>query len=214
MKGKLVCFTGIDGAGKTTLIRITINRLKAKGITFNYAYGSHLLFLLKPVIVIGKRLFFKNRDASNDYGAYVSSANRVGGNSFLSTCYQSAVLIEYLIQAYFKVTWPLLLGKNIILDRYFYDTIINMKINLGFNEKTLNKMIKALSIILPTPDVIYFVDVPEEVSFSRKTDTPSIDYLKARRGFYKKIAENYHAIFLDGTKKIDDLYTLIEESII
>lgn len=213
MKGKFVCFFGIDGSGKTTLINESIKRLNQKGVKFNYVWGSHQLYFLRPIIVLGKRILFRNSSSSKDYNRYVSSINKIGKSSFLSLCYQGAIFIEYLVQIFFKISIPLLIGKNIISDRYIYDTVVNMKVNLGLEESTLNKIIKVLLKIIPAPDLIFFVDVPEELAFARKTDTPSIEYLRIRRILFKKIAESYHAIFIDGTKSIEELYSLIEESI-
>lgn len=213
MKGKFICLIGIDGSGKTTLIRETIKRLNKKGIQLRYVWGSYELCLLKPIIVWGKRLFLGNKNPKKDYKSYIFSINKVGENKFLSICYQTAVIIEYVFQIFFKIALPLIMRQNVISDRYIYDAVINMKVNLCLKEQTMYRIIAFLSKIVPIPDLIIFVDVPEEIAFSRKTDTPSIDYLKIRKDLFKKIAECHGAILLDGTKPIEELYHLMEKSI-
>jgi dTMP kinase len=214
VRGKFICFIGIDGSGKTTLINETVRRFSEKGIKCKYVWGSYELFILRPFVVLGKKLFWGDKNSREDYITYVSSVNKVGKSGFLSICYQTAVFMEYFIQILFKIGVPLMMKSNIISDRYIYDTVISMKVNLGLKESSMHRIISAFLKIIPVPDLIFFVDVPEETAFSRKTDTPSIDYLRIRRGLFRKTAENHNAVFLDGARPIGELYSLIEGSIL
>lgn len=54
--------------------------------------------------------------------------------------------------------------------------------------------------ILPKPNKIFLVDVPEELAYSRKNDIPHLDYLRDRRMRYLSICKSLGAIVLDGSK--------------
>lgn len=199
MRGTFICYIGIDGSGKTTLVNETISFCGKKGKEFKYVWGAHQLYLLGPVVRLGKKYLLGNKDSSKNYNDYLGSVNTVGKNTFLSACYRIALLTEYTIQVYLKIGVSLYFGKNIISDRYLYDTLINMKVNLGMQDTQLFRFMKKLSRYFPKPDRLYFVDVPEEIAFARKADTPSIEYLRIRRPLYQKTAECYGARVIDGS---------------
>lgn len=204
-KGKFICIMGIDGSGKTTLVNRTIEIYQTQGTIFKYVWGAYELKLLRPCLLLGKKLLVKNKGSGSNYNAYVAELNTIAGYRGLGRCYCYATISEYLLQIIGKVSIPLLLRKNIISDRYLFDTVISMSVNLNLNQQWREKLLRALLKICPAPDILFFIDVPETVAFARKDDTPSIDYLKKRRELYKDIAAQYNAIPLDGTRKIEQL---------
>lgn len=74
------------------------------------------------------------------------------------------------------------LGRVLILDRYFYDSLADVADGRRW------VFVKAFLRLLPRPDVAVFVDVPAEVAFARKQEYP-LDYLRERRRKYVKIFE-------------------------
>ena len=58
---------------------------------------------------------------------------------------------------------------------------------------------------IPRPDLIFYVRVPEDIAYSRKKDTPSLDYLVERSLIYEYLQTQYKMVTLDGTKSISDL---------
>ncbi|OGP74500.1 MAG: hypothetical protein A2Y80_07945 [Deltaproteobacteria bacterium RBG_13_58_19] len=206
MRGKFICLMGLDGSGKTTLVKETIRRFKARGVDFQYVWGAYELNLLRPLVVWGKKILLKDRQPET-YQDYLASLHTVGENRFLSMGYQAAVLLEYLVQILCKVWLPYMRGRNIISDRYIFDTLINTKVNLHLTEAAMFRMMRVLLQFLPAPDRLIFIDVPEEVAYARKTDTPSLDYLRVRRPLYQKVAAAYRASTVDGTKPVAEIVT-------
>jgi dTMP kinase len=74
-------------------------------------------------------------------------------------------------------------------------------------------MLKNLLHLFPKPDLIFLVDVPEEIAYQRKDDVPSMDYLKVRRNSYLDIGEGYDMRLLDGCKDLTELKERVQKEV-
>lgn len=209
-RGVLVCFTGIDGAGKTTLAKKLAGSLKREGIKAEYVYARYIPWLLKPFMLLGERLFLRGLDPFADYAAYSRTKKRATRQrSFLSFAYQVLLMADYLLQILVKVGLPTLRGRNVICDRYVYDTLINdLAIDFSYSRQRLDTALDWWMRVLPKPCLVVLVDVPEEVAYHRKSDIPSIDYVKERRPLYKHMAQRLGMFVLDGLEEPGKLHTL------
>lgn len=215
-KSLFICFTGIDGSGKTTLAKFLAQNLQQEGIKATYVYNRYTPILLRPVMLIGKLLFFRDKDFYRDYSEYSSTKkNASKKHPALARLYQYLLLYDYFFQIVFKIKLPLLLGKNIICDRYIYDTIItDLSVDFNYSEETTKKSLIKISSLFPTPDVIFLIDLPEEIAFRRKSDVPSLMYLKDRRKTYLYLSEEIRAILLDGSLPLDKLKCIVRDNIL
>jgi dTMP kinase len=68
-----------------------------------------------------------------------------------------------------------------------------------------DKAIHVGLLILPTPDVTFLVDLPEEVAYRRKNDVPHIDYLKDRRKVYHQILSRPEVQKINGGSPIEEI---------
>lgn len=207
----LICFTGIDGAGKTTLAKRLVNLLGEHGIKSRYVYGAYETFVLRLFLIIVRAIWLRRKNAFADYAGYYGSIKRLSRNRLLATGYQVLTLLEYFLQILLKVTVPLMLGKKIVCDRYVYDVMTDLAVNLGYSDGKFKKMLKRVLFLCPNPDLIFSVDVPEQIAYERKSDVPSRDYLSQRKKFYLIAAEQYRMISLDGTRDIRDLEALMKD---
>ena len=189
-----ICFIGLDGAGKTTLAKKAYDICKANKIKPKYVWGAYDLFLMRPIVKFAKRVLLRQSDGYTNYKSYQESIKEVSQSSMISKGYQILILLEYMIEIMFKMTLPRMLGKNIIADRYVYDTVTNICSNLNSSFNTHRKMIEVLLRICPKPDILIYVDVHEEVSMQRKNDIPSIIYLQKRKKYYQNIVEHFDPI--------------------
>ena len=213
-KGFLICFTGIDGSGKTTLSKALVEMLNKNSIKCKYVYGRIEPFISRVFIWVGRKLFLRGKDAFGNYIEY-SNIKRAAmkRNSFLSTIYQNILLFDYSLQLLFKIRIPLILGKNIVCDRYVYDTIIDLSVDMEFSGSEMRDLIKKLFYIAPKPDIVFLIDLLEEIAFQRKKDTPSIEYLKERRKAYFSIINEEEIVVLDGSKSLDKLKEIIQNKV-
>jgi dTMP kinase len=70
-------------------------------------------------------------------------------------------------------------------------------------------MLSNLFKVIPSPDIVFLIDVPEEIAFSRKDDVPDINYLRERRSTYLKVANWCNMIVVDGSKTLSEIENLI-----
>lgn len=208
-----VCFTGIDGSGKSTLAKRLVDILRRKGARAELVRGAYSLWALRPLVGLGKAMFLTHKDAFDNYTEYYASIREASRNSVLARTYQDLTLAEYFFQILLKIKIPLMMGKDIVCDRYVYDTMTDFAVNLGYPDEWLRSSLKRFLHYCPEPDTIFLVDIPEEVAYQRKSDIPSIDYLRRRRGFYLAIAKDYGMIELDGCKDLAVLEHVMQDSV-
>jgi thymidylate kinase len=82
--------------------------------------------------------------------------------------------------------------KVLIMDRYFYDTLVD----LTGPRRTVRA--RLLSWLIPTPNLSIYLDCNPENAFGRKQEY-SIDYLKGRRLSYLKLVSNLPRMLVVST---------------
>ena len=199
-KALLICFIGIDGSGKTTLAKQISQELKNRGINAGYTYGRYTPILSKPFVLLGKRIFLKDKDIKNTKEYADTKRGAAKKHSALAGIYQGILLADYTFQLIYRIILPRFLGKTIVCDRYVYDTVINDIPRPDQSIETIRNLIDVCFRIAPKPDYIFLIDLSEDVAYKRKSDTPSIGYLKNRRGVYLELSKEYDMKILNGTE--------------
>jgi dTMP kinase len=116
------------------------------------------------------------------------------------------VWTDYLPQAYSKIGMPLLFGRTVVCDRYVFDTVVNdLGVHLEYDARDVRLSLASIFRVLPEPDVVFLIDLPEEVALGRKDDIPHIDYLRERRELYLLTAQLYPMFELDGLESPEAL---------
>lgn len=205
MKNKqnyFICIIGLDGSGKSTLAKRLIEKLNGKNVNTKYVWGGYKLYLLWPIIELGKKVFLKDKDMFQDFTSYNEGVKKSGSNPTISFLYQNLTLIEYYFQMLIKIKLPLIMGKTVVSDRYLYDTLVSLATTLNYSEEKFTKLLTNFVKILPKPDALFYIKVPEQVSFSRKDDIPSIEYLQFRKKYYDIIEDT---IIIDGNRELKDV---------
>jgi thymidylate kinase len=206
-KGIFICFTGIDGSGKTTLAKHILTRLNQNGFETTYVHSRYMPLLTKPLIFIGQKLFMKNEDLYRDYRNYSDKKKiAIANHPNLTKIYKYLLFLDYYIQIFYKVNINIYLGKNIVCDRYIYDTIItDLAVDFKYTEDQIRNIIYRLNSFILRPDILYLIDIDEDIAFQRKNDIPSIHYLEDRRKLYLILTHLPQTSILDGSSDPDDL---------
>lgn len=209
----LICFVGMDGSGKTTLAKDLVKTMGQNGIRYKYVYGRLEPFILKPFIMIGRKIFIRGNDMFEDYTQYSNTKrDAMKQNSFLLCIYKNILLFDYSIQLLFKVRLPLMLEKNIVCDRYVYDTVItDLSVDMNYSTSEIRDLIKRFFYIAPKPDLTFLIDLPEEIAFQRKNDIPSIEYLREIRNIYLDVGKEEGIVILDGSKNLNEIQHKVVE---
>ena len=221
VKSTLIYFMGMDGSGKTTQAKILKKELDHCGIKNKYTWNRFEPFLSYPCVALARMFLLKDKDAFLDYKSYTNNKNKLFKSKVLSMLYIRVMLVDYFFQISFKVTIPLLMGINVICDRYIYDTMVDLMVDSGNSLENVKKKINRFLFFIPKPNLVFFIDIPAETAFARKDDVPSIDYLVSRRNMYHTIADCMNSgrlnigelIILDGRKTVDQLKNEIKLSL-
>jgi thymidylate kinase len=211
---RLICLVGMDGSGKSTLARSVIRACSEHGTDFRYVHGLMQGLLSRPLMALARCLFARGTSRESDYGGFVAAKRHsVSRRPTLFRLYRLVVFLDYIPQVVWKIVFPLALGKRVILDRYVYDTAINLELNSSYSPERVRRTLELFFRVFPRPDLTFLVDVPEEVAFSRKDDVPDIRHLQERRGLYHRMAHAYNITVLDGRLSLEVLTDRVVEAI-
>lgn len=214
-KGLLICFTGIDGSGKTTIAQRVTEYLKGKDLPAVYVYGRLKLVIAKPFMSIGNKMFLSNHSITKNYVEYSERKKHLfSAHKYLKKIYMNILVFDYLLQLKKKICFPLLRGKAIVVDRYIYDTVItDLAVDMNFGKEEALTILNKCFFIIPQPDITFLIDVDEDIAYSRKNDVPDKGYLKDRRAFYLKLANHYDIRIIDGNNTPDEVFACCRMSL-
>lgn len=211
-----ICFIGIDGAGKTALTQRLVEEMAADGLQSKYVMGRFEAFkLLRPFLFGVKKTILSGK--KTDISAEGTSTKRkIFNNRLWAKVWEFSVLLDYLIQITFKIRLPLVRGKSICSDRYIYDTVIDLAVDLDYSTPRMRKMLKNLFHIVPRPDLVFLIDLPEEIAYERnlpKRDNLPLEYLVQRRKLYLSLKDRPEITNLDGTTGLEELFKIVKGEI-
>lgn len=207
-KGVLICFTGIDGSGKTTLAKSIAEHYQHEGLPAKYVYARYQLRIAKPIVLLANKLFLRKYNPSTDYIQYKTKKQKLNQRfNILSRIYLSLLLIDYIIQLIHKICIPLLQKKIVICDRYIYDTVItDFAVDMNFPREKSVQLLKRCFRVIPRPDLLFYVCVDVNVAYNRKDDVPSIEYLIDRNKRYYEVLKEFDVEQLNGNLSREDVF--------
>lgn len=197
-KGLLICFTGTDGTGKTTLAKSLEKSIKNSGISCKYIWGGWRgfeSFLFKPIANI-----IRKKRSSEEKSITMPMPIQ---NNFL---FSYAAWFDYFLRVFPNLLISLCRYDLVILDRYVYDVAIGSSIN---TKKDSEKLLRRFFNIFPKPDITFLIDIPEEIAYTRKDDIPSVEYLYQQKRIYLKLLKKDDAKILDGIKNKEELLDIV-----
>ena len=189
--GVLVTFCGLDGCGKSTMIRNLIAEI-----------GNRVdIFLTRqPTDYVRKSDIFRTYMDTPDHSAYD---------------YRSLSLLAASdrIQHTNKVILPKLMqGNFVISDRYYYSCLANLHAR-GFED---DKWIYEVSQSIIQPDIAFFLDVPVETAISRVRSRPEernryidVELQYKLRDKYIQICEENNGVLISTQDSLETTYSTI-----
>lgn len=189
--GKLITFCGLDGCGKTTMI---------KRIVDNLADDYDIVITKQPTNAVRNSEIFRTYMDKQDHSAYD---------------YRSLSLLaasDRLQHVNKEIIPALESGKIVISDRYFYSCLANLRAR-GFKR---DKWVYEIAESIVKPDVAVFIDVPVHTAVKRVRTRPEeksryidMDLQYALRREYKGICRANGGVFVRGDVSPDETYNEI-----
>lgn len=193
--GHLITFCGLDGSGKTTMMRRLISDLEKK---------YRVLTTRQPTDgVRNSEIFRTYMDCPNhDAFDYRSLSLFAAGDR---------------LQHGSKVIEPAMKDRRIVLsDRYFYSCLANLRARGFENDEWIYEI--AESII--KPDIAFFFDVSVEVAVSRVRMRPQeknryidIDLQYKLRDEYIEICRTNGGVLISTDQSEDECYALVKKKV-
>ncbi len=191
-RGKFITFEGIDGCGKSTQVRLLVEKLEQLDIdviTIREPGGTRISESIRDILLY--------RD-THELGERTES--------LLMTASRAQLTKEVILPALKKGTW-------VFADRYADSTLAyqggGREIEVDWLEK-LNQFATYDTV----PDLTFFIDVlPDEGVRRQKTkldriEQAGIDFQSSVRNLYLKLAEKYsdRIIIIDGQEDINKIH--------
>jgi thymidylate kinase len=177
----LITFSGLDGAGKSTLVRWlqqTLEHQNRRVVVFHmndhvgvYAYLRQLRNQLG-----GAPPSPPPRGAGG-----VSALRRVRDALLWGKLLRRVIYpLDLLLFLVYRLYHEWIRRRVVIMDRYFYDTLVDVADGRHWGG------LRLLQRLTPTPDVAVLLDVGPEESYARKRDYP-VEYLRDRWLAYRTV---------------------------
>lgn len=210
----LICFTGVDGSGKTTHARHLLRFLLKKGYSSKYVWAASRPIFLYPFLVVTRILeYWKTvkKDAWTDplENAPPSIRKKIGA------LYRFLLFVDFEIITLLKVQLPLLFVKVVICDRYVYDLIMELALSNLHSTSFAKLMLHAT----PAPKRTFFTDTPIHVVVQRRPNFTQKN-IRAKQNIYRKLAKIFKFKIIDTSAQFEanqesirkEVLSLLEET--
>jgi thymidylate kinase len=222
--GRLISFSGLDGAGKTSQAEALKDSLEHLGFDVDIAWARlewttlwenrwlgliaapargalRLLSWLTASLRSGRA---PSRDEADNSRPPLEPARVRERSELISQVWVSIVAVAHGWAQRRTTRAHLRHGAVVISDRYTLDAAVQLRYHYGA-ERLFRFQTWLLRRLSPTPLVAYFVDVPPETAYRRKPEQYDLGALTRQALLYRELAERLGARLLDGERAREEL---------
>jgi thymidylate kinase len=197
---KLVSFSGVDGAGKSTQIEALCASMRSAGLRFRVIrFWDEVakLSVFREAAALG---IFKSDSGVGAPGAPVNRRDKNVRSRFM-TCVR---LCLYLVDAIsLKAIIDEVSRSNcdvVLFDRFIYDELAN----LNLDNPVVRIYIRVIMAIVPKPHVSYFLDADPVQARARKPEYP-LEFLYVNRAAYLSLSRIVDGVTVIAPMPVDDV---------
>jgi thymidylate kinase len=200
----LICFTGIDGSGKTTQAKLVDHWLASLGFRSIYIWSRGEVQTIRNILLFlgRKALGTSSREINNNitnYQIYQTRKSKLMRHPFVRWIWSAMTCVEHIIQINADIQRKIRAGWIVVCDRYMWDSNIDLAVLNNKDPAWLSGQLNIfLSRFIPKPTITFFIDIPPEEALQRKDDIPSYEYVMRRTEFYRYLAMRNSFIVIDG----------------
>ncbi len=181
----LITFSGLDGSGKSTLVGGLRAALEARHTPVVVRHMNHDIGAYAAAQALRDRVFGRRRSPDRVRGAAHppprSGWRRLRYAILWNKPWRRLVyLADLLLFAVFRLYVERVRRRVLIMDRYFYDTLVDVTGPRSWGWARL------LERLTPTPNLAVLLDTSPEVAFARKGEH-SVEYLARRSQAYRRV---------------------------
>jgi dTMP kinase len=214
-RGLLVALSGIDGAGKSSQARWLAESLTALGVdaevVWNDLLGNQALKILSAPPRALSRLAGRGGermaqwdDAPPHADDVTASGVRASGvrASGARRAWSMIVTLANALEQQIVATRSLARGRVVVFDRSPLDLAVRMQVLYRANIRAQRRLIQ---LTAPRPDVAFLLDIPAEVSLTRKQDVWAPTQLVEQASLYRELAPGFGVRPIDGQRPPDEI---------
>jgi dTMP kinase len=193
-KSLLVCFTGIDGSGKTTHAKYLKKYLEEQGYSCGYVWGASRPFFSYFFFVFTRALGYwkcTKRDAYTDPLEFAPKPLVAK----LGKIWRFFLFVDYQLKALIKIRVLMAVGKIVVCDRYFYDLLMELQLS-NLSSKNFTSL---LSKTMPIPSTTFLLDVAEVLASHRRRSFTK-EFFFERRKIFLEMANTFEFVIVDSSK--------------
>ena len=204
---RVVTFSGIDGAGKSTQIEALTNRLRDEG--FHVVMRTYW-----DDVVAFKRFreFISHNAFKGDKGVGSPERPITRRDKDVSTWYVTCSRFVFYVLDAFRLRLAVRRISPhvdfVVFDRYLFDELANLPLRGRFTRFYLRMLLK----ISPQPDLAVLLDADPEAARTRKPEYP-LEFLQRNRDAYIRLSQLVDRIRLIEPLPIEDAKLRIAEAV-
>ena len=182
----MICFTGVDGAGKTSHAKHLHKFLLEKGYSSRYVWAASRPIFIYPFLLF-TRIFGYWKIVKK--GAWTDPLENAPPKirKKLGAVYRILLFIDFEITTFLKVWLPMLFTRVLICDRYVYNLIMELALS-DLYSANFTKLILCAS---PAPQRTFLADAPLHVLVHRRPDFTE-ENIGAKQNIYRKFAKIFN----------------------